>query len=54
MEEDIISLLYKAAKKHDLDILKHFNDENLSDRNYFLYAINDDIMSNTINVILNL
>ncbi len=53
-KKDIISLLYKAAKKHDADILKHFNDEELNDRNYFLYAINDDIMSNIINIILNL
>ncbi len=51
---DILSRLYKAAKKHDADILKHFNDENLSDRNYFIYAINDDIMSNVISIILNL
>lgn len=53
-ENDIISRLYKAAKKHDADILKHFNDEDLSDQNYFLYAMNEEIMSNTICIILNM
>lgn len=52
-KKDIIVSLYKAAKKHDSDILKHFKDENLSDKDYFWYALNEDIMSNLQSLILN-
>lgn len=46
--------LYKTLKRHDVDILKHFNDEKLSDYDYLFYAINSDIMSNALNIVINL
>ena len=46
--------LYKSLKKHDADILKHFNDSNLSDQEYLFYAINSDIMSNALGVLINM
>lgn len=46
--------LYKTLKHHDTDILKHFDDENLSDFDYLFYAINSDIMSNGLSIVINL
>lgn len=45
--------LYKTLRRHDVDILKHFNDECLSDYDYLFYAINSDIMSNALNIVMN-
>ena len=45
--------LYKALRKQDVDILKHFCDKNLSDSDYFLYGIKSDIFSNALNIIIN-
>ena len=46
--------LYKALKKHDAEILKNFNHEEISDELYFFYAINSDIMSNGLGIVTNL
>ena len=45
--------LYKVLKQHDIDILKHFCDPNLSDNDYFFYGINSDIISNSLNIVVN-
>ena len=50
--KNIIVEIYKAAKKHDADLLKRYNDKNLSDGDYFWCAINEDIMSNVQSLIL--
>ena len=50
---EYLQYLYKTLKKHDIEILKHFNDESISDKNYFFYGINNDIISNTLNVLTN-
>ena len=50
---EYLQYLYKTLKKHDIEILKHFNDESISDKNYFFYGINNDIISNTLNVLIN-
>lgn len=50
---DLFKRLYKAAKKHDADIQKHFNDSNLTDEQYFLYGVSDDLMVNTITILIN-
>ena len=46
--------LYRALKKYDADILKHFNDSSLTDKDYLLHAINSDIVSNAIHIVINL
>lgn len=46
--------LYKTLKTHDLEILKHFNDPDLSDSDYLFYAINSDICSNALGIVINL
>ena len=46
--------IYKALKYHDLEILKHFNDENLTDQQYLFYAINNDIISNALFIVANM
>ena len=46
--------LYKTLKKHDSDILKHFNDTDLSDDLYLFYGINSDIISNALSIVINL
>ena len=46
--------LYKTLRRHDKDILKHFNDENLNDHDYLFYAINSDIMSNALSIVINI
>lgn len=46
--------LYKVLKQHDIDILKHFCDSNLSNDDYFFYGINSDIISNSLNIVVNM
>lgn len=46
--------LYKTLRRHDVDILKHFNDDNLNDFDYLYYAINSDIMSNALSIVINM
>lgn len=48
---EYLQYLYKTLKKHDIEILKHFNDESISDKDYFFYGINNDIISNTLNIL---
>ena len=45
--------LYKSLKTLDLDILAKFNRTEVSDEDYFLYGIQNDIVSNTLNIIIN-
>lgn len=45
--------LYKSLKQIDLDILAKFNNPEISDVDYFLYGIQNEIVSNTLNVIIN-
>ena len=57
MEEKVyftIDDLYRTLKKHDKDIQNHFNDDNLDDKTYFYYAINSDIITNALNIVINL
>ena len=44
--------IYRSLRAHDKALLKHFNDKELSDQDYLFYAINSDIISNTLNVIM--
>lgn len=53
VEQYDINALYKILKKHDVEILKHYNDETVSDKDYFFYGINSDIISNCLNVLTN-
>ena len=46
--------LYKTLRRHDVDILKHFNDDDLNDFDYLYYAINSDIMSNALSIVMNM
>lgn len=48
-----INDLYKILKNHDLEILKKYNHTEISDRDYFSYAINSDLISNSLNIIVN-
>lgn len=48
-----INALYKVLKKHDVEILKHYNDETVLDNDYFFYGINSDIISNCLNILTN-
>lgn len=50
---EFLQYLYKVLKKHDTEILKHFNDITISDNDYFFYGINSDIISNSLNIITN-
>ena len=44
--------LYRTLRVHDKEILKHFNDESVDDQTYLFYAINSDIVSNAISIIM--
>lgn len=44
--------IYRSLRVHDEEILKHFNDENLTDQNYLFYAISGDIISNALSIII--
>lgn len=48
-----INALYKVLKKHDAEILKYYNDETISDNDYFFYGINSDIVSSCLSIITN-
>ena len=45
--------LYKSLKKLDLDILSKFNCAEISDDDYFYYGIYNEIVSNSINILVN-
>lgn len=45
--------LYKSLKRLDLDILEKFNCAEITDEDYFSYAIQNDIVSNTLNILVN-
>lgn len=32
---EFLQYFYKSLKKHDVEILKHFNDSSISDNDYF-------------------
>lgn len=44
--------LYRTLRVHDKEILKHFNDESIDDQTYLFYAINSDIISNAISILM--
>ena len=48
-----INNLYKVLRKHDIEILKHYNCDEVSDNEYFFYGINSDIISNALNILTN-
>jgi len=48
-----INNLYKVLRKHDIEILKHYNCDEISDNDYFFYGINSDIVSNALNILTN-
>ncbi len=48
-----INNLYKVLRRHDVEILKHYNCDEISDYDYFLYGIYSDIVSNTLNILTN-
>ncbi len=45
--------LYKSLKKLDLYILSNFNNDEISDEDYFIYGIQSDIVSNTLHILVN-
>lgn len=45
--------LYKSLKQLDLDILAKFNCVEIKDDDYFLYGIQNDVVSNALNVLVN-
>lgn len=44
--------IYRLLRFHDKEILKHFNDETLNDQMYLFYALNSDIISNAISIVM--
>lgn len=48
-----INNLYKVLRRHDVEILKHYNCDEISDNDYFFYGINSDIVSNALSIITN-
>ena len=48
-----INSLYKVLRKHDVEILKHYNCDEISDKDYFFYGINCDIISNALTILTN-
>lgn len=44
--------LYRTLRVHDEEILKHFNDESIDDQRYLFYAINSDIISNALSLVM--
>lgn len=48
-----INNLYKVLRKHDVEILKYYNCDEILDNDYFFYGINSDIVSNTLNILTN-
>ena len=53
LEQYDINNLYKVLRKHDVEILKHYNCDEISDNDYFFYGINSDIVSNSLNILTN-
>ena len=53
VEQYDINALYKVLKKHDVEILEHYNDDVVSDNDYFFYGINSDIMSSCLSILTN-
>ena len=53
IDRDILNNWYKILRKNDIEILKHFCDEKISNEEYFNYGIYSDIISNLSNVITN-
>lgn len=45
--------LYKTLKQQDVEILKHFNCDEVSDNDYFFYGISSDIISNSLHILIN-
>ena len=52
--EELLERLYKAANHHHFEIQKHFDNQDLSDEQYFILGLSDDIMVNTVNILINL
>ena len=50
---DKLNNLYKSLKKLDADILAKFNHSEIADDDYFLYGIQNDIVSNALNILVN-
>lgn len=50
---EFLNSLYKNLKVHDIEILKHFCDDQITIGDYFFYGINSDIISNAINILTN-
>lgn len=48
-----INNLYKVLRKHDIEILKHYNCAEVSDNEHFFYGIISDIISNALNILTN-
>lgn len=48
-----INNLYKVLRRHDVEILKHYNCGEISDNDYFFYGISNDIVSNSLNILTN-
>lgn len=46
--------LYKSLKIYEIEILKHFNDEEINHYDYLFYVVNSDIISNALNTGLNI
>ena len=44
--------LYRSLKVHDKEILKRFDDKTLDDQQYLFYAINFDIISNALSLVI--
>lgn len=53
LEQHDINNLYKVLRRHDVEILKHYNCSEISDNDYFLYGIKSDIISNSLNILTN-
>ena len=51
VEQYDINTLYKVLKKHDVEILKYYNNDTVSDNDCFSYGINSDVISNCLNVL---
>lgn len=45
--------LYKSLKQLDLDILGKFNCTEIADEDYFSYGIQNDVVSNALNILVN-
>lgn len=48
-----LDCLYSSLKKRDREILENYNDASISDNDYFMYGIQSDIVSNSLDIINN-